>query len=362
MTQNQEKSEITINDQMKKFLVKGFYGFNTILTFGLGRRLGIFDYLYEKSKTLSDLKAISSISFTPEELSENLKLSSVHIDAWVHMGLECGIFEIENASTRSIKTGPHVFNLLVDRNHMFYIGDPIGLFYYLAPLQDYIIDVFKTGKIDISALPEKVFKEGQLSSARAGELTERLFSSTHREFCKVIKKGGNILAVGCGYGFNLENWAKKYRRAKFVGIDIDPMGIKGTKKMIEDNKWSDRVEAFEISVDEYTKNTDTKFDLIMLNQVLHEMDSSDEYRRSVFKDLYSLLKDDGIFLIIETIVPDLFAKKERSQLFEIMHKFFEAGFARFYNEKSFEEFVETTPFKNAKLIKERGNYFWELKK
>jgi len=50
---SQNEKEVTISEQMKKFLIKGFYGFNTILLYGLGRRLGIFDYLYERAKNLS---------------------------------------------------------------------------------------------------------------------------------------------------------------------------------------------------------------------------------------------------------------------------------------------------------------------
>ena len=67
MSQNQNESEITIRDQMKKFLIKGFYGFNTILSIGLGKQLGILDYFYEKSKKLLEHGAISSISFGNSE-------------------------------------------------------------------------------------------------------------------------------------------------------------------------------------------------------------------------------------------------------------------------------------------------------
>jgi hypothetical protein len=45
-----------------------------------------------------------------------------------------------------------------------------------------------------------------------------------------------------------------------------------------------------------------------------------------------------------------------------MHKFLEAKFAKFYDEKSFKELIDLTPFKHAKLVRERGNYFWALKK
>ncbi|KKM73220.1 hypothetical protein LCGC14_1412700 [marine sediment metagenome] len=362
MTQNQNESEVSIKEQIKKFMVKGFYGFNTIITFGLGRRLGIFDYLYEKSMPLSESKTISSITFTPEELSENLNLSLVHIDAWVHMALECGIFEIDNQLTRSIKTAPHVFNLLVNRDHMFYIGDPMGLFYYMAPLQDFLIDVFKTGKMDIDLLPEEILIAGQRASSKNGELTERVFSKKYRDFCRGIKKQGTVLTVGCGYGFNLEKWARKYKRARFVGIDIDPKGIESSKKMIKNHNWSDRVEVFEIPVNDYSKKTEFKFDLIILNQVLHEMDKDEEYRKRVFEDLYAIMKDNGILLVGETMVPDTFAPKQRPQLFEIMHKVLEAGFARFYDETSFKELISLTPFKNAELTVESGASFWVVRK
>lgn len=110
MSQDQNEKEVTIRDQMKKFLIKGFYGFNTILTFGLGRRLGIFDYLDEKAKTLSESGPISSVDFTPEEISEKFNLNPNYLDAWIHLGLECGIFEIDDVDKRKIKTAPHVYN------------------------------------------------------------------------------------------------------------------------------------------------------------------------------------------------------------------------------------------------------------
>ena len=76
MSQDQNNKEITIRDQMKKFLIKGFYGFNTILAIGLGRRLGIFDYLDEKAKkiTVRDNQGSSRKAFSKEQklLSELL--------------------------------------------------------------------------------------------------------------------------------------------------------------------------------------------------------------------------------------------------------------------------------------------------
>lgn len=363
ITQNKNEKEITIRDQMKKFMIKGFYGFNTILCFGLGRRLGIFDYLDEKAKKLSESGPVSSVSFTSEEISKELKLDHDYLDAWIHLSLECGIFEIENAEQRILKTAPHVYDLLINRNHMFYVGDTIGLFYYFAPMQDDVIELFKTGKaLKIDEISEELMMDGQRSSARCGVLVEGLFSKKYKDFSKMIRRQGKVLAVGCGYGFNLEKWAKKYKKAQFVGIDVDSKAIEFARKLIEQHNWDDRIEVFDIPVDKYAKQNKEKFDLIFLNQVLHEMDHDEEYRISVFKDLHSLLKDDGMLLVGETMIPDIFSPQKGFQLFDVMHKFLEVKFAKFYNEETFKKFIDSTPFKQAELVRERGNYFWAIRK
>ena len=82
----------------------------------------------------------------------------------------------------------------------------------------------------------------------------------------------------------------------------------------------------------------------------------------VFNDLYSLLKVDGILLVGESMIPDTFSPQKDFLLFDVMHKFLEADTAGFYDEKSFKEFVNSTPFKNAEFIRERGTYFWAVRK
>ena len=157
-------------------------------------------------------------------------------------------------------------------------------------------------------------------------------------------------------------WAKKYERAQFVGIDINPVAIDFAKKIVKKNNWNDRVEIFEIPINEYAKKSSKKFDLITLNQVLHEMDHDVKYRLNIFNHLYSLLKDDGILLVGESMIPDTFAPRQKLLLFDVLHKFLEARFANFYNEKSFKEFIDSTHFTRAEFIKEAGNSIWVIRK
>ena len=40
------EEEVLLKEQMKKLAIANMIGFQTVLVFGIGMRLGIFDYLY----------------------------------------------------------------------------------------------------------------------------------------------------------------------------------------------------------------------------------------------------------------------------------------------------------------------------
>ena len=362
-TENNNNNEISISSQIKKFAINGLYGFNTILLIGMGRRLGIFNYLYEKVKSSASSSKFIEVIFTPLDLSENLKLDSKYLDGWIHLAIECGILEIADSGKKLLKTAPYTYELLIDRTNKSYIGGTLGAFYYMAPAQDILIENFKTGKNwSILESSEEVLKDLQERGARFGKLVERLFSKKFENFCNNLQKQGKILELGCGYGFNLETWAKKYKNVSFTGIDIDTVGIAHTKELIEKNKWNNRFEILEMDIDEFARSCDKKFDLIILNQVLHEMNIDENYRRRVFEKLYSLLKDDGILIIGESMVPDTFAPKKGFQLFDITHKFTEVKTSLFYDEKTFREFIASTLFTRSEFIREGGSSIWVIRK
>ncbi|MFX1493585.1 MAG: class I SAM-dependent methyltransferase [Promethearchaeota archaeon] len=358
---NQNGLEVSIKDQIKKFAINSLYGFNTIILIGMGRKLGIFDYLYGKTKTESNGYGI--VKFTLNELTKELNLDFNYLDAWLHLALECGLFEIDDLNKKSLKTAPFVYELLIDHNHDSYIGGTLGAFYNIAPAQEVMLKNFKTGKaMDLLKLPGDVVKDLQERSRRFGKLIEKLFSKTFIDFCNNLHKHGRILEVGCGYGFNIETWAKKYGKARFVGIDIEPKGIEFAQRLVDQNKWNERIKIFKKSTNKFAQITKDKFDLIILNQVLHEMNPEKNYRRQLFMDLYLLLDDNGILLVGESMIPDTFSPKEPFKLFDITHKFSEAGSARFYNEKTFKTFINSTPFTKAEFIKEGGTKFWVIRK
>jgi 2-polyprenyl-3-methyl-5-hydroxy-6-metoxy-1,4-benzoquinol methylase len=363
MNSSNDGTEISLYDQIKKFAIKSMLGFQTVLLFGLGRRLGIFDYLNEKGKSAPNPDEISTVTFTLDELVQELKLDSNYLDGWLHMALECGIFERDQSCDRCLKTAPYVYYLLVDRDNMFYFGDFLGGFSHQGTFQEELLLNFKTGKkMEWKDIPEEVYIDGQRMSATMGKRIQNQFSQSFADHAKVLHEGGSLLEVGSGYGFNLKNWADEYENTRIVGIDIDPQAIEYSKKLAEQNNWKDRVENIHVTINDYANDHKERFDVIVLNQVLHEMEPDENYRVEVFNDLYSMLKNEGLLIVGEHMIPEIFAPKQ-ARYVEIMHKWFEVGMSsRFYDEKSFREFINSTRFKEVEFIQEGQTYFWAIRR
>jgi SAM-dependent methyltransferase len=363
MNPNNDEDQISFRDQLKKFTVKSLLGFQTILLFGIGQRLGIFEYLHNKATTSSEGNEISSINFTPDDLALKLGLDPIYLDGWLHMAIECGMFELDYSCKKCIKTAPFIYYLLVDKENLFYIGNFLHGYYYMAVLQDPFVANFKTGEnFNPFELPDEIKKVTQRMSAGVGVIIERVFSENYEGHKDRLDSGGLLLEVGCGFGFNLENWAKKYPNSKMVGIDIDPQAVEHANQIIDKHNWKPRLEILCTEISDYSMSHSNEFDVIVLNQVLHEMDTKENYRQKVFQNLYTLLKDDGLLIVGEHMIPDIYAPNQ-AKYYEIMHKWFEVGIgSHFYDEESFRQFIKSTPFQKAELIQDGRDYLWAVSK
>ena len=144
-----KENNVTIQEQLKKFAIKGLYGYQSVLTFGIGRRLGIFTKLLEvatKGLTRNNMQKteyenndiivnkneygeVVSLSFTPDKVAEILNFKKKTVTLWLKMGITTGIFEVDTNITGHVKTAPYTYKILIDNNDNFYLGDVIGLYY-----------------------------------------------------------------------------------------------------------------------------------------------------------------------------------------------------------------------------------------
>ncbi|GAH07053.1 unnamed protein product, partial [marine sediment metagenome] len=164
-----------------------------------------------------------------------------------------------------------------------------------------------------------------------------------------------------------------------VGIDPNPNAISILKNTINNNNWINRVEALNMAIIEYSKQEKIeKFDVILLNNVLHEIRDDKNCRKDFLEQIYNLLNDDGILIVGERMIPDIFSIKRdvntifysyksniemRANFWGTINKWDEVIFgASFYDENSFKDFILSTPFKHAELIKDKNDNIWAIKK
>jgi len=117
-------------------------------------------------------------------------------------------------------------------------------------------------------------------------------------------------------------------------------------------------------LDQFIQQYDgSQFDLVILNQVFHEIDMDGTYRVDFMNQIYSLLDSNGLVLIDESIISDIFEQNRIPQLIEAFHKWQEVCVpSKFYSEKNFRKFIKSIEFKQVDLIRENDFYFWVLKK
>jgi 2-polyprenyl-3-methyl-5-hydroxy-6-metoxy-1,4-benzoquinol methylase len=368
MNQNMTELNQTLEDTIQKYVIQSMFGFQVVLWFGLGRKLGIFDYLLTKAKEAKNIAGnmASSITFTLEELVQELALDTNYLEGWLLMALVMGIFSHDKKQKHGLKTTPYIVELFINPNHKLYSGEYLGLFYTMAHLQEKITTNFKTGEtINHQSIPaENRISEHKLS-ARLGKKHIQLFADNFPVQAKKLRKGGRLLEVGCGFGFNLENWAKAYPTARIVGIDIDSEAIEYMKKKMDEKKEERKLVILFTDLKTHLEHNKGKYDVILLHHVLHEMDQSENYRQQVFAGLYQLLSKEGVIIVGEPMIPGLDTPMQ-PQFDVILHKWYETSFgSKFYDEKGFRELVQHIPFSQVELVQAptpHRHYFWVLKK
>ena len=98
-----EENFKTIEEIIKIFGIDSITGYLRVIIIGIGRRLGIFEYLHQKLASSNEKNKFESVVFTISELERNLQLNERYLDAWLNAALELGIFDIYDRKEKKIK-------------------------------------------------------------------------------------------------------------------------------------------------------------------------------------------------------------------------------------------------------------------
>lgn len=105
-----------------------------------------------------------------------------------------------------------------------------------------------------------------------------------------IERARRVLDVGCGPGTN----APHFSSTDYLGIDINP-------KYIDDARRRSSGRFVVADVTQYSASHEGRFDFILLNSLLHHIDTVGVQR--LLAHLSTLLTDDGHIHIIDLVLP-----------------------------------------------------------
>jgi len=139
-----------------------------------------------------------------------------------------------------------------------------------------------------------------LTKPDAVVLTEHVLPQAPETLAR-LEAGGTMLEIGPGGGHALAHFARRFPRARIVGIEFDEPSIDLARQTLHDAGLADRAEVRHGDANELDE--DDAYDLIAMNIVLHETGGPEEYR-NVLRRTRRALKPGGTVLVSELPYPD----------------------------------------------------------
>jgi SAM-dependent methyltransferase len=262
-------------------------GFNAMHLIDIGVGLGLF-------KAFADTPGA-----TPGQVSAALGLHPPYVETWCTTAYSFGLLEGEE--DRNFRLAPFIDEVLANAGHPRYLGGYVRLGTEFAT-EDfrYSLDAFRTGATVPFQGRSEAFAEAvaegtaglQILSAR--KLLPELAGLKER-----LDAGGALLEVGCGTARHLLQLTKAFPRARCIGVDIDPTGMKAAGEAIEKAGVADRVDLIEGTVGDAVP--EASVDAVVMIEVLHEI--SPDIRQDVIDECYRALRADGWLMIVDETYP-----------------------------------------------------------
>ena len=281
-----ELDEGKLNALVGKMLGDLGGGFS-VPTVRLGLRLGLFDALHEGGPA------------TAGELAQRAGgLTERYVREWCLAQAANGYIAYDPAT--------EAFSLPPEQALVFAVKDsPV----YLAGAFDMV-----AAMIEGEPKVERAFRTGE--GVRWGDSAGCLFCATGAFFrpgyvnnimqnwlpalegvVDRLTSGAKVADIGCGVGFSTLLMAEAFPNSRFVGYDFHEPSVEEARRHAEAHGLSDRVRFKAASVKEIQE---TGFDLATAFDCLHDMGDP----RGCARQMRRILKDDGVWMIVEPIAGD----------------------------------------------------------
>jgi ubiquinone/menaquinone biosynthesis C-methylase UbiE len=301
----------------------------------LGIELGLF-------KTL----AFCTPPVTVEKFIESVPYATAFMPTWIHVMQSAGVMKVDQEQVITFKDDWQ--EALTDDNSTIYASGLPKCHLAIAKIYQQFPKIYK-GRDELTS----VHHDMELISAIAAD-GRRFFNIFVNQVIDKIPRlrfklddGCTLYEVGCGGGDFLIHLAERFPRSQFAGIDVSENAIQLAKKRNDQIGRLNNVAFFNTCV---TKLDASIADCIAMIEVLHEIRF--EIRTQALKASWRALKPDGIFFILDMLVPeDPVAYNKGQRILSSLIQFFEAPWgSELVSQNRFYGLLEDAGINNVQTI------------
>ena len=203
---------------------------------------------------------------------------------------------------RGYRLAPHMETILLDPDDPQFAGGRVQ--FYTALHEDFraFPESLRSGRIWPRSEHDPWLLEAlkNMTKPDAVVLTEHVLPQAPATLAR-LEAGGTMLELGPGGGHALAHFARRFPRARIVGIEFDEPSVDLARRTIDEAGLGDRVEIRHGDANELDEAS--AYDLVAMNIVLHETGGPAEYR-NVLRRTRRALKPGGTVLVSELPYPD----------------------------------------------------------
>lgn len=291
-----ERGELTAESQVAR-IFEWRRGFNAMHLIDIGVQLGVFKALAETPGA------------TPTQIARRLGLHAPYLEVWCTTAYSFALLEGEE--DRRFRLAPFIDEVLASPRNPRYLGGYVQLGAEFATNDHrYLLEAFRTGTIvPFQGRSDEFAKAVGEATAGLQVLSARKLLPELPGLKQRLESGGTFLEVGFGTGRHLIQMAKAFPRARGIGIDIDPTGLKAAKGAIEAAGIADRVELIEGDISDMIPPRSA--DAVVMIEVLHEI--APAIRQHVIDGCYRALRPEGWFLVVDETYPSTLTESRQPE-------------------------------------------------
>jgi len=259
--------------------------FNAVYAIDIGVELGLFNKLAK----------IEPIVF--EKFISSTEYPSRYVEAWTRAMQAADVICIN-------KEGMVCFNkdwkeALTDSTSCDYIATLPACYTSVAKAYAEYPKLFRTNTVmDWRSMGMDILEKVYIDSIRYANYFTNFVVDKIEGLRNKLEAGSTIYDVGCGGGYFTVEIAKKFKHSNFIGIDPWFESIKLANELKDKHDLGNRVEFKQLCA---TQIPQSSADVVILNEVLHEMD--EELRLPALKAIRKALKPRGGLFITDPLIP-----------------------------------------------------------